>query len=156
MAVDISGTSFRIAWTYHYKSISATLGKKIIGGGGATWSGSSGLQSCALRMSIALAYAGVHWPRVRNSWQLKGTNVYFPTLAGDYRNVPLLADGEDLTGTVAEKQSAVDDRKGVLYFGGNFASASGHLTLWDGNSLHFPTSDNYWDQPNVVFWEMAN
>jgi hypothetical protein len=107
-------------------------------------------------MSIALAWAGISWPREVNSWRLKGTNTYFPTRAGDYPDVPLLSGGQALTGTVAEKQTAVSGRKGVIYFGGSFASASGHLTLWDGAALHFPAQDSYWEQPTVVFWEMAD
>jgi hypothetical protein len=125
----------------------AHVAHKIIGAGDVNWLHAPAVQSCAMRMSIALAYAGAHWPKVRNSWRLKDTNVYFPSSAGDYPN--LLANPEEIT-----EASSITGRKGVVYFG-PFANATGHVTLWNGATCHFGDGDAYWDTPTKYFWEMS-
>ena len=147
MPVDISSRPYDVAEFRHYTPayFNANIAQKILGAGGLSWQNASGQQSCAMRVSIALAYAGVHWPRVQNSWRLKDTNVYYPSRAGDYPS--LLANGE----SVANAQE-VAGRHGVIYFGGNFQNASGHVTLWNGSQCHH--NDGYWSQPVKWFWEM--
>lgn len=96
MPVDISNRPYGIAELRHYTAdyFNSHIAQKIIGAEGINWKNATGQQSCAMRLSIALAYAGVHWPQVRNSWRLKDTNVYFPSSAGDYPD--LLANGEEI------------------------------------------------------------
>jgi hypothetical protein len=102
-----------------------------------------------MRLSIALAYAGVHFPRMKNSWRLKDTDVYFPSLAGDYPD--LIAGGAEI-----KNIDAIRTRKGAIYFGGNFHNASGHVTLWNGSRCSFDGhgEDSHWEQPTIIFWEM--
>jgi hypothetical protein len=152
MSLPLSIRKYRhaIAEKRHYSTdhFNAKIAPKIEGSDG-TWTDSSGLQSCAMRLSIALAYAGVHFPRVKNSWRLTGTKVYFPSRAGDYPDI--LSGGQTITAA-----SEVKNRKGAIYFGGTFASASGHVTLWNGRMCHFdPANDSFWSQPTIIFWEMS-
>lgn len=156
MAIDISHVAFSIAWENHPRDVSGDLAEDLVGAGGATWSETDSLQSCALRLSYALHRAGVKWPRslTSNQWQLQSTGEYLPTRAGDYPDMPLLCSGESLTGSVTEKLVSVMGRKGVLYFGGQMNGATGHVTLFDGNRTHYPDIDNFWSQPTVVFWEI--
>lgn len=152
MPFDISGLSYSTTERHHYTGnyFNVKISGRIIGAGNINWAGASGQQSCAIRMSIALAYAGVSWqPRTRNSWRLSGTNVYFPSLASDYPDVPLLFNPVSVTQATLQALN----QRGVIYFGGNFGTASGHLTLWDGSSCHH--NDAYWDQPNIYFWRMS-
>lgn len=148
MPVDISQTPYNVAEARHYTPayFNSHIASRILGAGGINWANASGQQSCAMRVSIALAYAGVHWPRVTNSWRLKGTNVYFPSLASDYPN--LLANRESINNS-----TDISGRRGVIFFGGGFAGASGHVTLWNGTSCHY--NDAYWSQPDKYFWQMA-
>ena len=148
MPTDISSRPYSVAELRHYSPtyFNNNIAHKIIGAAGINWKTATGQQSCAMRMSIALAWAGVHWPIITNSWRLKDTNVYFPSYAGDYPN--LLANRETITGA-----ADISGRKGVIYFGGGFAGASGHVTLWNGSQCHF--NDAYWDQPVKYFWPMA-
>lgn len=152
MPQNIANRPFQTAWDHHYSTtyFNQNIAVRILGAGGITWQGASAQQSCAMRMSIALAYSGVTWrPReTTNVWRLQGTNVYFPSLASDYPNVPLLANREAINSA-----ADISNRGGVVFFGGGFASASGHLTLWDGTDCHF--NDAYWDQPNKFFWGMT-
>ena len=151
MPIDISTRPYAVAERRHYTPdyFNTNIASRIIGVGG-NWSSATGLQTCAIRLSIALAYAGVHFPRIQNSWRLRGTRVYFPSYAGDYPD--LLENREEVTSAEDLKNS---NRRGVIYFGGAFANASGHVTLWDGNRCHLDPGDSYWDQPNEYFWEMA-
>ena len=146
--VGISGRSYETAELRHYTPayFNSNISHKIIGAGNISWKNASGQQSCAMRLSIALAYAGVHWPRITISWRLKDTNVYFPSRAGDYPS--LLRDPEEISSA-----ADISGREGVVYFGGGFAGASGHVTLWTGSNCHH--DDCYWGQPNKYFWEMS-
>jgi len=149
MPVDISNRPYNIAELHHYTPtyFNNNIAHKIIGAGNINWKNASGQQSCAMRLSIALAYAGVHWPRIKNSWRLKDTNVYFPSRAGDYPN--LLANRESINSA-----TDISGRRGVVFFGGGFGgNTSGHVTLWNGNSCHH--NDDYWSQPTKYFWEMS-
>lgn len=147
MSVDISNRPYSIAELHHYTSVyfNKKIAHKIIGAAGINWKDATGQQSCAMRLSIALAYAGVHWTRVRNSWRLKDTHVYFPSSARDYPD--LLVNREKI-----ESATDISDRKVVIFFGGGFASASGHVTLWNGKQCHH--NDAYWEQPLKYFWPM--
>lgn len=153
MPFDISQLSYQTAENHHYtpQYFNQNVAVRIIGAGNINWAAATGLQSCAIRMSIALAYAGVNWrPPTRNSWRLSGTDVYFPSLASDYPDLPLLSNALAVTQQTLQGLNQC----GVIYFGGgaNFG-ASGHLTLWNGNACHL--NDDYWGQPNVYFWRMA-
>src|SRR5713101_4040013 len=93
--VDVSLRPYRVAELHHYAYayFNNNIASKIVGGN-TNWASATGQQSCAMRMSIALAYAGVHWPRIKNSWQLKDTKVFFPSFAGDYPS--MLKDPETI------------------------------------------------------------
>ena len=157
MPFNVSTRSHGIAEQHHYTPahFNQNIAPRIIGAQGITWANASNLQSCAMRMSIALAYAGVNWqPPTSNSWRLQGSNVYFPSLASDYPDLPLLTNR-----LTVNSQQAINGRRGVVYFGGDFDRASGHLTLWNGASCHFDAvatiPDSYWGQPNIYFWQMT-
>ena len=147
-SVDVSNRRYSTAEQRHYTPdyFNKNIAHKILGANDITWKNASGQQSCAMRLSIALAYAGVHWPRIKNSWRLKDTNVYFPSSAGDYPN--LLKHRENINSA-----NDIKGRKGVVYFGGGFTGASGHVTLWNGTKCHF--NDAHWGQPKKYFWEMS-
>jgi hypothetical protein len=148
--ISIAHVKFSTLYERHYTPayFNDKIASQIIGAGDVDWSQANAQQSCAIRMSIALAYAGIPWkPNWRNSWRLQGKDVYFPSLASDYPK-HLLAGGRLLA--QAERPG---DHKGILYFGGAFPSASGHLTVWDGVRCHF--DDDYWDQPKIYFWKIA-
>jgi len=105
-------------------------------------------------MSIALVWAGVVFPRIHFTWRHRRRNKYFPVRASDY--LLILANKELLSGDHDEKRELIRNRKGVIYFGGGFNNASGHLTVWNGQRLHYPRKDEgYWTQPIVAFWEMT-
>lgn len=154
MPFNISKLNYSTAETHHYSParFKEKVAARIMGGDKIKWNDVDGLQSCAIRMSIALAYSGVSWrPPTKNSWRLQGTEVFFPSLASDYPNLPLLEGHYDVT----KKQLDESDMRGVIYFGGgaNFG-ASGHLTLWNGSKTHF-ANEAYWDQPTIRFWPMS-
>ena len=148
MSVDIRTRPYAIAELRHYTAthFNNSISHRILGAEGITWKNATGQQSCAMRLSIALAYAGVHWPQIPRSWRLKGTSVYFPSYAGDYPT--LLANREPIA-----SPEEIAGRRGVIYFGGSFASASGHVTLWNGSQCHH--NDAFWTQPVKFFWPMA-
>jgi hypothetical protein len=148
MPVDISGRPYSIAEAHHHTAayFNSHIAARILGAGQVNWTNVSAQQSCAMRLSIALAYAGVHWSRVSNSWRLQGTNVYFPSLASDYPN--LLANREQIS-----SPTDVSGRRGVVFFGGGSASASGHVALWNCSNCHY--NDAHWGQPDEYFWQTA-
>lgn len=150
MPQPVDNRPFLTAWNHHYTAqyFNDNIAPRIIGAGGVAWADASGLQTCAIRMSIALAYAGVSWQPVEtnNVWRLQGTRVLFPSLAADYPDVPLLANRESIQ-TAAE----ISGRSGVIFFG-PFTGASGHVTLWNGAQCHH--NDAYWSATNKWFWEM--
>jgi hypothetical protein len=150
--VDIRNVSFQAVWQSHVRKVDSELGSRIIGAGGATWSDSRGMQSCTIRLTYALHRANVQLPIVPNSWKLKGTGVYLPSLAADIPGLPVLANAERITGHRTKQLWDLFDRKGVVYMG-PFDSASGHVSLWNGEDFHFGADDDYLGQVrDVYFW----
>jgi hypothetical protein len=124
-------------------------GNQITGLGGVTFNNTNNQQTCAIRVSMALHQGGVRLPRVINSWLYTTDDVYLPSLAGDYHDGLILMGGEAVANA-----AAIANRRGVIYFGGNFQSASGHITLWNNNATADNTPAAYWNQPNIRFWPM--
>src|SRR5262245_1809157 len=152
--VDIrDSVSFQALWDNHVQSVSASLGSQFIGADGATWSGTSGMQSCTIRMSYALYMANVQLPIVPNSWKLKGTGVYLPSLASDYPKLPILANPVLLPRKRDERVASMTYRRGIVYMG-PFAHASGHLSLWGGSGFHWPHDDYLGEVEKVYFWQI--
>ena len=156
--ISVKQVSFKTAWNHHYEKVSQKTGKNLIRvyGSPVNWLENiptRGRASCALRISIALTWAGIAFPRIHYIWEHKKRGEIYPVRASDY--VDILATGEDLTGTPIEKIKVIKNRKGIVYFGG-FDNYSGHLTLWDGKKLHFSNENSYWTMQTVIFWVMSD
>ncbi len=163
MPISVSSISYQDIEKYHFKRIGKKWGRHLIRKfgprQGVDWWEANPKGTCALRVSVALARGGVSFKgmtAVRRRWYHEGRREYYPARAADYPDAPILAGGEVLDGTPKQKKNAVQGRKGIIYFGGNMEGYSGHITLWNGEKLHYPSIDGfYWNQPKVVFWEMA-
>jgi hypothetical protein len=148
MAVQTDHLSLRTIATFlmgedeFYRS---RTNRQILGAGGVVFTGAS----CAVRMSLALHKAGAHFPIIKNSWKLKGTRVYLPSYAADYKTPVLLGEGERF-----EWKEQIRGRAGIVFFGG-FPRRSGHLTCWSGSQLSFQHEEEFWGQPDKHFWELS-
>lgn len=153
--VRIDELSYSRVERFHYstKRFKKGLGKLIHGAGNKTLADFPNMNTCALRMSYALLWGGRNLPIINRSWLYQGKKSgYLPSLAADY---PALLRGEQrivFNTRTRHLKPNIFGKKGILFFGGDFQSASGHLTLWNGARCHF--NDGYWQQPTIWFWPL--
>ncbi|MCT4700603.1 type VI secretion system amidase effector protein Tae4 [Enterobacteriaceae bacterium H20N1] len=96
--------------------------------------------ACAIRMSYALSYSGINIPR-SNRWSTssgKDKKWYIYRVSDMIKFLTFRFGNADIT-------SNFSDAKGILLFNvTGWSDATGHLTLWDGNSCsdkcYFPQS----------------
>ncbi len=153
--IDVSKVSYKTVAKHHHSTefFKKNIADDIVGAGDVAWEDSGpGLNSCAVRMSIALAWGGINWgkewPECPRCWKLKGKTFVYPSKASDYKD--LLKNPKKAT-----KKSEIAGQKGVILFEGGFQSASGHVTLWNGKKcVH---DDGYWDSAQTIyFWKLAD
>lgn len=163
MAIDISNVQFESVNAFHYERVSYRfkqhLVKKTGHLKGKRWNDFVGPQDCALRISVALMRGGVTnlSSFVRRNVQFKFYHEkrceFYAIQALEFVEVPILANGKRVKGNPKRKREQIVGRKGIIYFGGTFNRASGHITLWNGENCHFK-NEEYFHQPIVVFWEL--
>ncbi len=122
---------------------------RIFGAGDRPLSDYPTMNTCALRVSMALHLTGVRLPRVINSWKYApatGSPTYLPSLASDFHDRALLSSPESITGP-----ADITDRSGIVLFKGGFTTASGHITVCNAGRFHL--NDTYWSQASsIYFW----
>lgn len=94
------------------------------------------LNTCAMRLSMALHLSGIKLPLTSKAWLYRdgASRGYIPASAGEYVDRPILRGFRFIN-----KPSDIVGQHGILYFGW---TGMGHITLWNGRQCHF--NDAYW------------
>ena len=134
---------------YDAKKLGALIGGKVqsnLDGGVFT-------NTCSLRLSAALNGAGVLLPRVAgsgNSSSGADGNWYYPRLSV-MQNFLTSTWGVPTVISPADYPKAIAGQTGVLIFQVQFSDASGHGTLWNGQST-IDNSDYSSRASQILFW----
>ena len=148
--LDVSRISYERLRQHHlkYHPFHRRIGDYVFSSAGPL-SDSRGVNTCALRMSYALMMVGKKLPVNRGSWQYRknGSKAWLTSTAE--RISQDLADAEQIDGP-----EDIAGRKGIIAFVGGLRGASGHVTLWNGQSCHFGAGDAYWNTTKIFFWQL--
>jgi hypothetical protein len=116
----------------------------------------AGQNSCAIRMSIAFYLAGTQLklpPGCKDYWVLDfDKKIKLPSEASAYRDS--IKGAKSLTGTEDDIKKELKGKIGLIYFGGGFETASGHITLWNNNKCVHGADDEFFEQEDIRFWGM--
>jgi len=117
--------------------------------------------TCAIRLSRALNYAGVlipsHFPRLHvvsgydHRWYAYRMQELKRWVEHTFGHPNIVEKGGGTT-----SRSALAGHQGIIAFDIHFSDASGHIDLWDGNDFYesiYATSDYFARATKIFLWE---
>lgn len=148
-ATSLQGPSIAVLERNHFSTsdFRTKYAARVFGQGDRTLAEFPSMNTCALRVSMALRLSGVTLPRVINEWKYApegGSPVYLPSRASDYLTQRLLANPVPITGP-----DDLGKRSGIVLFNGGFTDASGHITVCNDGRFHL--GDASWSQAKGIY-----